>query len=163
MIGLASNLEEFFIKQQRLDHFIIEKHEIKQDKQFRENKILALIDEICELMNKTRIHKFWSTKGMDAKDVLIEEYVDGWHFLLSIGNDIEAPTEHYGIDARRTFTEVFRTLLFTVNAVYEPMGWQSMTALYKGLGHMLKFTEQEVIDAYNRKYQINLDRQNNGY
>ena len=37
------------------------------------------------LANETRCFKFWSTKGPSDDAVILEEYVDSIHFLLSLG------------------------------------------------------------------------------
>ncbi|QFG05647.1 dUTPase [Bacillus phage 031MP004] len=163
MIEMNANLEEFFKKQQELDTFILESKGLELDN-YRKNQLtLALFDEVCELLNKTRVHKFWSNKGMDEKAVLIEEYVDTWHFLLSVGNSLGVCTEHSGIISNKTFVEQFRAILFTMNDVFTPIGWTLVVSYWKGLGHMLGFTDDEVKDAYNRKYEINIQRQKEGY
>ena len=44
---------------------------------------MALLVE-RELANETRSFKFWSTKGPSANEIILEEYVDSIHFLLSL-------------------------------------------------------------------------------
>ena len=68
--------------QRELDLFIQNNRE-KQTDVFQE-KGLALLIELAELANETRCFKFWSTKGPSDDAVILEEYVDSIHFLLSL-------------------------------------------------------------------------------
>ena len=47
--------------------------------------MLALLVEIGELANETRSFKFWSVKPASEKKIILEEFVDGIHFILSLG------------------------------------------------------------------------------
>ena len=49
---------------------------------------LALLVELGECVNETRCFKFWSVKGPSPAPVILEEYADGIHFLLSLGIDL---------------------------------------------------------------------------
>jgi len=77
------NLQQLFTMQKELDHFIEKTQKIERDV-FKE-KGLALMVELAELANETRCFKFWSTKGPSAREVILEEYVDSIHFILSLG------------------------------------------------------------------------------
>jgi dimeric dUTPase (all-alpha-NTP-PPase superfamily) len=163
MIEMESNLVKEFNMQEEVDQLIYKTHKVKDPNRKRDELILALFDEVCELMNKMRIHKFWSNKGMNERSDLLEEYVDTWHFLLSVGNIIGAPQEHYGLEIRKAFTNQFRVILFTLNDVFTPIGWQLVVSQWKGLGHMMGFTDEEVRAAFIRKHEINIKRQKEGY
>lgn len=161
MITMETDLSEEFEMQKSFDDMVYKNHSVTTIP--KDELILSIFDEVCELMNKMRIHKFWSNKGMNERADLIEEYVDTWHFLLSIGNHIQIPTTHYGIEIRQTFTQQFRTILFTANDVFSPIGWTLLVSQWKGLGHMLGFTDAEVRAAYKDKHKINIKRQREGY
>ena len=79
------NVKKLCEMQQALDNRIIQEHKL-EGKNLEENKILALLVEICELANETRCFKHWSNKGPSQKNILLEEYVDSLHFFLSIAN-----------------------------------------------------------------------------
>ncbi len=70
--------------QQALDSHIEEKHQLQNEDLFT-RKTLALLVEIGELANETRCFKFWSVKPASEKQVVLEEFVDGIHFILSLG------------------------------------------------------------------------------
>ena len=77
-------LEKLFNMQQALDQHIEEKHELQHEDLFN-RKVLALLVELGELANETRCFKFWSIKPSSEKSVVLEEFVDGIHFILSLG------------------------------------------------------------------------------
>lgn len=163
MIEVQADLKVQFDLQWIADDIIYHMHNIQSGYDKKDELVLAVFDEICELMNKMRIHKFWSNKEMDERAELLEEYVDTWHFILSIGNIIQVPTSHFGIEIKKTFTDQFRAALFLANDVFTPIGWHLFTNHWKGLGVLMGFSDKEVIEAFNRKHDINVKRQLNGY
>lgn len=82
-------LSDLYELQDELDKFILEqKHAELTDKELLTDNLLALQVEVSELANATRIFKYWSNKGPEAKEVIMEEYVDVLHFFLSVGNQL---------------------------------------------------------------------------
>jgi len=77
------NVEKLYSMQYALDTHIEEKHGLKED--LFNRKMLALLVELGELANETRCFKFWSLKAASEKAVILEEFVDGVHFILSLG------------------------------------------------------------------------------
>jgi len=82
--GENMEFKQLFLMQRALDAFIEETQNITHDV-FQE-KGLALLVELAELANETRCFKFWSKKGPSERDVILEEFVDSIHFMLSLGN-----------------------------------------------------------------------------
>ena len=79
--------------QDTLDRRIFENHDVtREDTTIR--RILALLVEVGELANETRCFKFWSSKAPSEKAVILEEYVDGIHFLLSLGIDLQVMPDY---------------------------------------------------------------------
>ena len=86
------DLQKLFTMQEALDHYIQTNKQVTED--VFTKKGLALLVELAELANETRCFKFWSEKGPSEREVILEEYVDSIHFLLSLGiekgfNDLE--------------------------------------------------------------------------
>src|SRR3954447_25518100 len=77
-------LEKLFRMQQALDQHIEKKHGLQEEDLFS-RKVLALLVELGELANETRCFKFWSIKPSSEKSIVLEEFVDGIHFILSLG------------------------------------------------------------------------------
>ncbi|MGH2318326.1 dUTP diphosphatase [Planococcus sp. SE5232] len=159
-------LKELFTMQEELDRFIQSNQEINEDV-FRK-KGLALLVELAELANETRCFKFWSTKGPSERSVILEEYVDSIHFLLSLGIEKDLNTLEVWPDpvAEKELTELF---LLTQKAIQEFLENYSMSnfkeiwSCYGGLALALEFTYDEVLEAYIQKNKTNYDRQHNGY
>ena len=76
-------LTKLYSMQRELDSYIQQQRDEQSDV-FLE-KGLALLVELAELANETRCFKFWSLKGPSENTIILEEYVDSIHFLLSLG------------------------------------------------------------------------------
>lgn len=154
---------------------------ISYDEPDRLNKlILALLVEIGECANEWRGFKYWSKDQapridgpiddrrdtMTRKNPLLEEYVDGLHFVLELGIEISFSYEKYvyrAFDNRLTITDKFIDVFQAVYDFDEDGHWFDLYQHYLGLGKMLGFTWEEIEEAYYQKNQINHVRQNNGY
>ena len=155
-----------FDMQDKLDTYIVEQHEL-QDRNLFEEKILALFVELGELANETRCFKFWSNKPANEKSVILEEYVDNVHFIMSLGlmkgltfDGTEASDSE--TDLTRQFNKVFASaLVFKDNP--EQSQYEKLFAEFLLLGQLLGFTEEEVQSAYYEKNRVNFERQDEGY
>lgn len=160
--------EYLFNKQRELDTYIEDNLESAADRDdlFRK-KILALQVEIGELANETRCFKFWSRKGPSEKSVILEEYVDGLHFILSVGLDkgltyTSSPLTHNGIDQTDSFLELYRC----IGAFYNEPVQETYVTLFQSflqLGQQLGFNEASILKAYQQKNEVNHTRQDEGY
>lgn len=160
------NLQELFAMQAELDRFIQSNRGVQEDV-FRK-KGLALLVELGELANETRCFKFWSTKGASDRDVILEEYVDSIHFLLSLGIEknldmLKEWPDHIGeLDLTELFIGTQRQILEFLDD-YSMSNYQDIWSWYGGIAHVLGFTYEEILNAYIAKNQTNYDRQNEGY
>ncbi|KYH35857.1 dUTPase [Clostridium tepidiprofundi DSM 19306] len=117
-------IKELLKMQEELDQYIVDmqfnttEEGLAQvdgnDMEFLANRLLALQVEVSELANATRCFKYWSSKGMEPKERLLDEYADCMHFMFSIANT-------------------------------------------------LKFTADEIENAYIKKHKENYRRQEEGY
>ncbi|UTT44037.1 MULTISPECIES: dUTP diphosphatase [Exiguobacterium] len=159
------NWTTLFDRQRELDERIKEEHQLSGN-QFDE-RLLALLVELGELANETRSFKFWSTKGPSPQDVILEEYVDGIHFLLSLGLALgyerdSFPTGSSYLDATDAFLDVFRKVTNFGLSKTEPM-YETLMAAYLELGYTLGINEELMVMAYMAKNEKNHERQNQGY
>ena len=88
------DLSKLYIKQAELDQRIADNHHVTYAST-RERRILALLVEIGEFANATRCFKYWSNKKSEPQDIVLDEYVDGLHFFLSLGIDINVSKKKY--------------------------------------------------------------------
>jgi len=160
------NWSKLFEMQRNLDAYITENHQLENEPLF-EPKILALLVELGELANETRCFKFWSTKKGAARDVILEEYVDNIHFLLSLG--IEKGYEFETIETKDTtkneteqFNDVFRLAIKFYDEQSETT-YKQLVENYIQLAKVLGFSEQDIMKAYIEKNEVNYERQKSGY
>jgi len=164
------NLEKLFTMQKGLDSHIEAQHNLQAEDLF-DRKVLALFVELGELANETRCFKFWSLKPASAKEVILEEFVDGIHFILSLG--IEAGfTEQISISddeqqhQSESLTEQFLELYRIIEVFRTTRSLQDYQALFQASLHLatlLGFSAVEIEQAYIQKNEVNYERQKQGY
>ncbi|WP_164216825.1 dUTP diphosphatase [Virgibacillus sp. YIM 98842] len=152
--------------QRELDNYIEANNDLHNKDVFQE-KYLALLVELGELANETRCFKFWSMKQPSERDIILEEYVDGIHFLLSLGNEIG----HQYKNTRLQVGEISITAQF--NLVFEKCTlfhqvpdittYEEMMESYLQLGELLSFSETDIKNSYYEKNEVNYNRQKQGY
>lgn len=159
---------DWFAMQRELDRYIETNHGL-QEEDVTEKKILALLVEIGELANETRCFKFWSKKPASEREEILEEFVDGIHFILSIGLDLGFEDKDFSVvsqmgneDLVRGFLAVFER----VNALRQSRSaedYEHLLRQYFILGQSLGFSMDEVQAAYKMKNKVNYKRQDEGY
>lgn len=159
------------LKQLELDKFIIKKHGL-EGKNLFENKVIALDVELSEFMNNLETFKHW--KINKGKPNALEEACDCLHFILSIANDIIHTLKLPVV--RMTKSELstdIKTNMQYVNIkkklFMDVLGYEDGKALDIILNRLVKmlryhgYTWEDLTKEYDRKYEINIQRQNEGY
>lgn len=159
-------IDDLYVMQNELDQRIFDKFAIER-KSTQQERILALIVELAECVNETRCFKFWSTKGPNEKSVILEEFVDGIHFLLSIGLDLKDETSSIKAsvvsdDLTCAYLEMFRETS-KLTSDYSLKQYHYCFALYLAIAQLLGFNEEEIRSFYLMKNQENHQRQTNNY
>ncbi|WP_182200370.1 dUTP diphosphatase [Paraliobacillus salinarum] len=160
------NWEKLFVMQKQLDQYIESNHRLEKSELF-DKKVLALLVELGELANETRCFKFWSKKGPSENHVILEEYVDGLHFILSLGidqgfeqNQIDIPTKE--ADPTTLFHQVYQASL-SLKTETTSENYQNLFGVFLRLGQVLGFSEQAIMTAYIDKNEVNFNRQDQNY
>ena len=83
---MICDLKDLYIKQRELDSEIAKNHNVTYEST-RNKRTLSLLVELGEFANATRTFKYWSSKGPESKERVLDEFADGLHFLLSLGID----------------------------------------------------------------------------
>lgn len=156
---------QLFEKQRQLDRFIEENQHVQKD--VFDEKGLALLVELSELANETRCFKFWSTKGPSERAVLLEEFVDSVHFMLSLGNMRGFLLEEWPyLKEKKELTEIFLNTTQTILTFLQHQteeNYRAMWEQYSLIAYNLNFTIDDVLQAYELKNEKNYERQRNGY
>lgn len=162
------NISKLFDMQRELDQHIETQHNLQQEDLF-DRKILALLVELGELANETRCFKFWSVKPASPKEVILEEFVDGIHFILSLGiergfESVELPTVINPIED--TLNQQFLALYQHISLLQKEQtfeAYQNVFIQFFGLALLFGFKQDEIEEAYIRKNEVNYERQQKGY
>ncbi|MFJ7727173.1 dUTP diphosphatase [Neobacillus sp. NPDC097160] len=161
-------LEKLFQMQKALDTHIEEKHQLQNEDLF-DRKVLALLVEIGELANETRCFKFWSVKPSSAKEVILEEFVDGVHFILSLGIECGFEQKPVVLEARDSplnATEQFLSVYEWITIFQKSRSledYRRIVESYFQLASLLGFKNEEIEQAYFDKNEVNYQRQQNNY
>lgn len=174
------NLEKMFEMQKVL------RDRIGYNEPDRFNKlILALLVELGECANEWRGFKFWSVNQIphtsavrvpcmmdedkEYYNPLLEEYVDGLHFVLELGIELEinisSIRDLYSICEEESTTDQFRVCFWAINLECDDdeEWFNTVFTAYKALGKRLGFTWEQIEQAYMEKNKINHVRQETGY
>jgi dimeric dUTPase (all-alpha-NTP-PPase superfamily) len=127
-------------------------------------KVIAYKTELGELANELSFFKYWKQNHVVDDEKVLEEYVDGIHFLLSIGLtrqwDIRferVGTEYWGETLDTLFIEIFDSPFCSCGE------FKKVFSKFYAIGHLLGYTNEIIIDAYKRKNRKNHQRQVDGY
>ena len=163
------NLSLLFNLQSDLDKKISSTHNLEGRNIFR-NKILALHVEVCELANESRCFKFWSLKESSAKEVLLEEYVDCLHFILSLGLSLDYTNITIeDMELKETsldLSEIFIKLIDEISSFSKEttyINYVKLFSIFMVLGSVLTFSFDDIEKFYLSKNNINHLRQEQGY
>jgi dimeric dUTPase (all-alpha-NTP-PPase superfamily) len=185
------DLSKLFQLQRQLDERIEREHPRQEGEDRLAKKILALQVELGELCNCWRGFKYWShdqepktyvqigcekcVGGLTyceecIRNPLLEEYVDGLHFLLSIGIDLGfrhfTPRLVKLHDTLKMFSSVFYCINqfeYVCGRYNKRSAYCELFSVYIGLGKKLGFTWEQIEEAYLRKNAVNHQRQESGY
>ncbi|MCQ5364339.1 dUTP diphosphatase [Anoxybacillus salavatliensis] len=161
------DIKKLFSMQRQLDERIETERGLRGER-LVERKLLALLVEIGELANETRCFKFWSSKPQAAEETILEEYVDGLHFILSLGLNLSL-YEHIQwphVQESKPLVEQFLHVFEAVQMFRKKMdeeAYDQLVYAYAQLGHALQFNAEQIERAYVAKNEVNHERQSHNY
>ena len=160
------DLIKLYIKQAELDQRIADNHHVSYETT-RERRILALLVEIGEFANATRCFKYWSNKPSEAQDIVLDEYVDGLHFFLSLGIDIGVSRKTYNHTKHAdNLTEQVLKVYELIAQFYKKQDEKSYIKAFQAfinITPLLKVRWSTIERAYFKKLGENYNRQDNNY
>ena len=160
------DLSKLYIKQGELDQRIADNHHITYATT-RERRILALLVEIGEFANTTRCFKYWSNKKSEPQDIVLDEYVDGLHFFLSLGIDINVSKKKYNYTKKAdNLTKQVLETYRLASIFYKNQDEKSYIKAFQAFINivpLLKVRWTIIEKAYYKKLGENYTRQDNNY
>ncbi len=168
---MLTNKELIYLseKQKYLDNYIMEAKSIVNSPEITKKKLIAFYVEVAEFINEQRSFKFWSNKKPSEKSILLEEYIDGIHFLISLGNDMEYDFSKYintnEIKTKDIIENYLNVFSMTSNLVETQSieNYENLLKSFLNICYILDFTINDIIGSYNKKNEINFERQNSNY
>jgi dimeric dUTPase (all-alpha-NTP-PPase superfamily) len=175
MIIATPDLKKLALIQDELDQAILKRHNIQEDVSNR--LVIAFKVEFGEFLNEHKFFKFWkvdrtpNTKAvrtpamMEEYNPLLEEFVDGIHFLLSIGNQRKYLKYTHAFEAIDRDTDSLEYLAMEIfnNPINSAGRWLQVVSDYLYFGHLVGITPLDIEQAYLIKNVENHRRQQNGY
>lgn len=160
-------------KQIKLDDYISKSKNIDQNTEdIFKKKVVAYFVELGEFINEERSFKFWSNKPSSEKEVMLEEYIDGLHFLLSLSISCEFEFDNFTFkennkDITDAYLDNINKLSSFISTDYrsskQHKAFLELFNCFLNIGNCLKWTEMDIIEIYNKKNDINFKRQDNNY
>lgn len=154
--------------QKELDKKISITRLVQDNQEILNAKFLALMIEIAEFANEQRCFKYWSSKPASEKKILLEEYIDGLHFIISIANncnltivDLEINLQDYQ-NLTLAFLDLFTTTL-KLQQEKKLTTIQKWFNIYYTIAQKCNFTSDDIFSAYLAKNKINHLRQEQNY
>lgn len=178
-------LTELFQLQRVLDTRIVNEHPIQQGENRVIKKLLALQVEVGEWINELpETFKYWSNKK-NKREESLKEYVDGLHFILSIGIELGVNEE---MDFDYTYVKLSDRLEVELNSLFGTVSqlfntysiglinpphtptdeymlsqYETLVNTYLALGVKVGYSTEEIVEFYFKKNEENHERQNNNY
>lgn len=166
-------LKDLQDKQLELDRFIYESNSISDIATLYDKKIIALDVELSEFINEVKSFKYWKKNKEVDRNKVIEEACDCLHFILSLANDKELTLKRSNVSkllkdindidfAYMCIKDIlWRNICFEIQCTSSNL--EAMLELLICIIKQLDFTYEDLIKEYDRKYEINIQRQKEGY
>lgn len=160
-------IDDLYELQQELDKRIFLLHEVDRPST-RIDRLLALLVEVGEMINETKCFKYWSLKPASSKEIVLEEYGDGVHFLLSLGIDLNDQSIFIlnQVDTQSSLSELTLAVYQNICALKDDFSidqYHKTFSSFLTLGERLAFTQEDIRSYYLKKNRINHQRQDDNY
>ena len=163
---MVCNLTDLYEKQKELDMEIAVNHGVSYSST-RNKRTLALLVELGEFANATRTFKYWSNKGPESKERVLDEFADGLHFILSLGIDQGYEVDSISVnDDELSLTDTLLKTYELASKFYKEQTKESYLEVFESYLRCLfklNFTWLEARDAYYTKLKENHVRQETNY
>ncbi|WP_339020516.1 dUTP diphosphatase [Spiroplasma endosymbiont of Atherix ibis] len=155
-------------KQIILDNYIMETKKIVINEIIIKKKIIAFLVEISEFINEYRSFKYWSNKGPSERKIILEELIDCLHFIISLGTNLNFDFSKFNnkitqaSDIDSWSINVYRKALI-LEENFNTQSYYQLLDEFLSITYILDISRNEVLNFYNKKNEINFNRQDTGY
>ena len=160
------DLSDLYKKQAELDAAIAANHGVSYGTT-RPRRTLALLVEFGEFANSTRCFKYWSNKGPESKDRVLDEYADGLHFFLSLGIDIGSTKREFKFTKHENdlTAQILKTYALTIDFMKKQNEKSYVRAFqaFLNIVPLLHVRWSTIEGAYYKKLGVNYNRQETNY
>lgn len=172
-MSIKVDITKLLLEQYKLDKAIQDNHKVTY-KETKEKRLVALLVELGEFANTTRCFKFWSNKGRDEKERILDEAADCLHFYLSLWicetneacvltpgkTEVEMVLKKEDFVADNDYiTDLFYKAFNQASSKQLARSLETFLRIIDGLG----YSWIDLEEAYYKKLGVNYDRQNNNY
>lgn len=161
------NFKEIVRMQKELDDKFIKSREIDRHA-IAYQTVLALMVELGEFANEYAPFKYWKNNIEIDRELLLEEYVDGIHFLASLAHTVGLDGELVltpkivNHDLSKQLLETFKSFTVLIDNLNEQNVVKAFET-YLGNAELLDITQVEINEYYLKKNKINHQRIENNY
>lgn len=157
--------EEIYRLNKELDQLFINSYESNNEENLYKNK-LELLVELGELCNETKCFKYWSVKLPD-KEKVSEEFADCILMILCLFSVLNISLEEEFIKENDlNVMDEFFYLYQKISLIDHEFNKDNMKNIFVNiirLGHLLKMSDKDIIDACMKKIKINTKRFEENY
>lgn len=133
-------------------------------------RLLALMVEVAELANATRTFKYWSVRGPEGRERILDEAADGLHFFLGIFLEKGVTARIFDVDPTLERDEDLTSLFLTVfdrltayRQAPEVGRLQEAFLAFLQCVCRLGFSNDDLASGYRAKLRVNYSRQEQNY
>lgn len=163
------DIGELIPLQKALDEDIASRHNLSYASTSN-RRLLALFVEIGEFANSTRTFKFWSTKGPEIRERVLDEAADCLHFFLSkfIENNVEKcifdinPKDADEIELTDLFLNIYSNLS-EFGKLNDNKYLLEAFSSYLQVVRKLGFSNVDLVYGYKLKLKVKYNRQKTNY
>ncbi len=159
------NFNKIFAMQKKLDTAITNNHNVIHE-EIIDQRILALIVEVSEFANELASFKYWKKQKNLNRDKIIEEFVDGIHFYVSLSLQLKSSqlinSQIVSQDLNQQFLAVFASIT-DLKRDFKQKKLKISFGLYLGIARLCDISNQDIENYYIAKNKVNYERIANNY
>lgn len=159
------NFKEIFEMQKALDESIHKTHNVSFEETL-DKKVLALLVEVGEFANEIKPFKYWKKDKSIDRDKVLEEFVDGIHFFVSIANYFEIDPVIKSVVKHQDQSKQLLDVYEGISKLNNTLNKETLITafeLYMGIAELAGLKDEEIKEHYVSKNKVNYERIANNY